>query len=92
MPKLDGIHALRIIKKLDRYLPAIAFSGNAGQDEISDVLEAGINTDSRFEAEFMPGLLDGVNMLHGEDLNLIPYYAWANREIGKMNVWFNQVN
>ena len=41
MPKLDGIHALRIIKKLDRYLPAIAFSGNAGQDEIADVLEAG---------------------------------------------------
>lgn len=61
-------------------------------DNHSDVLEAGINTDSRFEAEFMPGLLDGVNMLHGEDLNLIPYYAWANREIGKMNVWFNQVN
>ena len=41
MPKLDGIHALRIIKKLDRYLPAIPFSGNAGQDEIADVLEAG---------------------------------------------------
>ncbi len=41
MPKLDGIDALRIIKKLDRYLPAIAFSGNACQDEIADVLEAG---------------------------------------------------
>lgn len=41
MPKLDGIHALRIIKKADRYLTAIAFSGNAGQDEIKDVLEAG---------------------------------------------------
>lgn len=61
-------------------------------DNHADVLEAGISTDSKFVTEYMPGLLDGVNMLHGEDLNLIPYYAWANREIGKMNVWFNQVN
>jgi len=61
-------------------------------DNHADVLEAGIRTDSRFDTEYMPELLGGVNMLHGEDLNLIPYYAWANREIGKMNVWFNQVN
>jgi len=40
----------------------------------------------------MPGLLGGVYMLHGEELNLIPYYAWAHRKVGKMNVWFNQVN
>ena len=61
-------------------------------DNHADVLEAGISRDSKFVTEFMPGLLGGVNMLHGEDLNLIPYYAWANREIGKMNVWFHQVN
>ena len=61
-------------------------------DNHADVLEAGISKDSKFVTEFMPGLLGGVNMLHGEDLNLIPYYAWANREIGKMNVWFHQVN
>lgn len=61
-------------------------------DNHTDVLEAGISTDSRFEKEFMPGLLGGVNMLHGDELNLIPYYAWANREVGKMNVWFKQVN
>ena len=41
MPKLDGIHALRLIKQFDCHLPAIAFSGNAGQDEIADVLAAG---------------------------------------------------
>ena len=61
-------------------------------DNPSDVLEAVIRTDSNFETSYMPELLGGVNMLHGEGLNLIPYYAWANREIGKMNVWFNQVN
>jgi uncharacterized protein len=61
-------------------------------DNHTNVLEAGIRADSRFETEYMAGLLGGVNMLHGEELNLIPYYAWANREIGKMNVWFNQIN
>ena len=35
-------------------------------------------------------LQEGVNILEGEELTLIPYYAWANREVGKMNVWFNQ--
>jgi DUF1680 family protein len=31
-------------------------------------------------------------MLKGEEINLIPYYAWANREVGKMNVWFKHIN
>jgi DUF1680 family protein len=61
-------------------------------DNESDVLEAGISADSRFETQFMPGLLGGVNMLRGEEISLIPYYAWANREVGKMNVWFKQKN
>jgi len=61
-------------------------------DNTNDVLEAGISADSRFESQFKPGLLGGVNMLKGEDINLIPYYAWANREVGKMNTWFNHIN
>jgi DUF1680 family protein len=61
-------------------------------DNTNDVLEAGISADSRFDAQFKPGLLGGVNMLKGEEINLIPYYAWANREVGKMNVWFNHIN
>jgi DUF1680 family protein len=61
-------------------------------DNDADVLEAGISADSRFESQFKPGLLGGVNMLKGEDINLIPYYAWANREVGKMNTWFNRIN
>ncbi len=59
-------------------------------DNDVDVLEAGIGTDSRFESQFMPQLLGGVNILTGEQIKLIPYYAWANREVGKMNVWFKQ--
>jgi len=61
-------------------------------DNERDVLEAGIHPSSRFESRFEPGLLGGVNVLSGEGLNLIPYYAWANREMGKMNVWFTYVN
>ncbi len=61
-------------------------------DNALDVLEASISTDSPLEAQFMPELLGGVNVLQGENLTLIPYYAWANREVGKMNVWFKQKN
>jgi len=59
-------------------------------DNDVNVLDAGIHADSRFELQFNPKLLGGVNMLVGEELKLIPYYAWANRKIGKMNVWFNE--
>jgi DUF1680 family protein len=61
-------------------------------DNNADVLEAKISTDSRFDAQFNPGILGGINILKGEEIKLIPYYAWANREVGKMNVWFNHVD
>lgn len=57
-------------------------------DNRQDVLEAQVSESSRFKARFKPDLLGGVNMLEGEGLNLVPYYAWANRGAGKMNVWF----
>ncbi len=41
MPKLDGINALRIIKKLRPDLPAITYSGNAGSGEMADAVKAG---------------------------------------------------
>lgn len=57
-------------------------------DNSQDVLEARINENPGFIVHYKPGLLGGVNMLEGGGLTMIPYYAWANREIGKMNVWF----
>ena len=59
-------------------------------DNQVDVLDARIKSNPDFKEHFNPGLLGGVNMLEGEGLILIPYYAWANRDIGKMNVWFNR--
>jgi len=59
-------------------------------DNESDVLFALVNDTTSFVAQYHPELLGGVNVLEGEELRLIPYYAWANREVGKMNVWFKE--
>jgi len=61
-------------------------------DNVVDVLDTGITLESKFDPSFDSDLLGGVNVLKGEELTLVPYYAWANREIGKMNVWFNKLN
>lgn len=41
MPKLDGINALRIIKKIAPNIPAILFSGTADSEVISRAADAG---------------------------------------------------
>lgn len=41
MPKLDGINALRIIKKRDPEIPAMTYSGNAGSGEMAESVRAG---------------------------------------------------
>jgi len=41
MPRLDGINALRIIRKLAPEMPAITFSGNAGSGEMAESVKAG---------------------------------------------------
>jgi two-component system response regulator AtoC len=41
MPRLGGIDALKIIKKLNPDVPVITFSGNAGSDELTDSVTAG---------------------------------------------------
>ena len=41
MPKLDGINALRIIRRLNPDIAAITFSGNAGTGEMAESVKAG---------------------------------------------------
>ena len=41
MPLLDGINALRIIKKIRPDLPAVTYSGNAASGEMAESLRAG---------------------------------------------------
>ena len=53
--------------------------------------EISIREDTPFKTAFEPELLRGVVSLSaeagGRALKLIPYYAWDNREAGKMKVW-----
>ena len=57
-------------------------------DNYVDILSVLLDESSDFNGRYEPGLLGGVNTLEGDRLILIPYYAWANRNVGKMNVWF----
>ena len=41
MPRLNGIDALRIIKKINPEVPAITFSGNSGRQERQQSMEVG---------------------------------------------------
>ncbi|MDR0972721.1 MAG: glycoside hydrolase family 127 protein [Prevotellaceae bacterium] len=42
-------------------------------------------------AEFKPDLLGGINVLRGADGSmLLPYYAWSNRGVGRMKVFFEE--
>ncbi len=41
MPKLDGINALKIIKKIAPETAAITYSGNAGSGEMAEAVRAG---------------------------------------------------
>lgn len=46
-----------------------------------------------FETRFEPALLNGVTTIEAatgrQKIRLIPYYAWDNREAGKMKVWMD---
>lgn len=41
MPLLDGINALKIVKRLNTFVPAITYSGNAGTGEMAESVKAG---------------------------------------------------
>jgi DUF1680 family protein len=41
-------------------------------------------------AQFEPGLLNGVETIQAGRLKAIPYYAWANRGKGRMEVWITR--
>ncbi len=41
MPRLGGVDALKIIKKINPNIPVISFSGNAGESEIEETIKCG---------------------------------------------------
>ena len=62
-------------------------------DNSGEVFNQRIPDSMRFEVEFLPEVLGGINILWGIDdkdqriLTAIPYYAWSHRGIGEMTVW-----
>jgi len=57
-------------------------------DNGADVLEIHIGTADPFGYHFEQSLLGGINVVEGAGMKMVPYFSWANREVGKMNVWF----
>ena len=41
-------------------------------------------------AKYKPELLDGVVIIEGDGVTLVPYFAWDNREPGAMVVWMRE--
>lgn len=67
-----------------------------GVDHDEDVFDLSVPKDPDFEVEHREDLLGGVSVVSGMaladsdkpvDMTAIPYYAWDNREAGKMRVW-----
>jgi hypothetical protein len=53
-----------------------------------DIDDVRIAEDEKFDTAFEKDLLGGiVSIKAAEGGNYIPYYAWDNREAGKMKVW-----
>lgn len=55
--------------------------------------QAALSPRTSFETRFVPTLLGGVTTVEAIDGNrkirLIPYYAWDNRQAGRMKVWID---
>lgn len=62
-------------------------------DNPKDFDRLAIAPHTSFETRFEPALLNGVTTIEAvtgrQKIRLIPYYAWDNREAGKMKVWID---
>lgn len=62
-------------------------------DNKADFDQIALTPETRFETRFTPSLLNGVTSIQAtaadRRINLIPYYAWDNRESGQMKVWID---
>jgi uncharacterized protein len=65
-----------------------------GIDNGGKAIALAIPEGTRFEPEFRADLLKGVVVLKARtpagSVTLVPYYSWANRGPGEMQVWFKQ--
>jgi hypothetical protein len=65
-----------------------------GTDHDIDLDDIRLNAEAELHAEHVQDLLGGVTVIRDKtgSLTAIPYYAWNNRESGKMAVWLREDN
>ncbi len=61
-----------------------------GVDNGGRALDLPLPDDLQLAPEARPDLADGVTVLRGGGVTLVPYYAWGHRGVGEMNVWFKR--
>jgi len=47
-----------------------------------------LTPDTDYTVKMKPDLLGGINVIGNGTATFIPYYAWSNRGVGKMKVWW----
>ena len=61
-------------------------------DNDGNVSDISVGDSEKFEVEYKKDMLGGVNVIKGDELLAIPYYAWAHRGEGEMKVWLPRQN
>lgn len=59
-------------------------------DNGGQALNLSLSDTAVLSPEHQSDLLGGVTVIKGNGLTLIPYYAWAHREVGEMAVWLRR--
>ncbi|AQG80960.1 glycoside hydrolase family 127 protein [Spirosoma montaniterrae] len=72
--------------------PLVYCLEEADHDSLT-VDRASFSADTKFTAQFQPNLLGGITTIRASGstgtYTLIPYYAWDNRQPGRMKVWID---
>ena len=61
-----------------------------GVDNGGHALELTLPDSDKLEPVPAPDLLNGITVIKGETVTLLPYYAWSHRGEGEMVVWLQR--
>jgi len=74
-----------------------------GADNNGKAINLPLKDDAKLSCQYRKEMLGGINVIHGksgnlaagagksnQQINLIPYYAWAHRGLGEMAIWLKR--